>query len=89
MVVDNPTLRSFINIHLLNILDGSPHQLPLQKVIKLDLGDHRYPGAVSTRISGSRVALLFDVMNPTMTRHRRELIAWDWKTGEVVGNFSL
>jgi len=83
-MVDDLTLRSFINIHLLNSIDGSPHQVPLQKVIKLNLGRHRDPRAVSMCISGSRVALLFD----TAMKRRRKLIVWDWRTGNAVGDFS-
>jgi len=35
--MDEPTLCSSFNLHLLSLADGSPHELPLQKVITLDL----------------------------------------------------
>ena len=83
------TLRSFINIHLLSLLDGSPHEVPLQKVIPLDLGHYRNPRAIDMQISDSRIALVIEVSSFTMARQDIELIAWEWKTGEVVNGLSL
>lgn len=77
-----------MNIHLLNLSDGSPHEKPLQKVITLDLGHFRGPLVTDMQISGSRIALVIEVSSFTMTRHHRELIVWDWRTGGVVSDFS-
>ena len=85
--VDDLTLRSFVNIHLLSILDGSPHEAPLKKVITLDLGHYRDHLVISAHISGSRIALLIDAASLTAKGYDRDLIAWDWKTGEVVSDF--
>jgi len=87
-VVDDPTLRSFINIHLLNLLDGSPHEVPLQKVIALDLGHYRSPRVIDMQISDSRIALAIGASSFTAVRQDIELIAWEWKTGRVVSGSS-
>jgi hypothetical protein len=84
--VDNLTLCRFANIHLLNITDGLPHEIPLKKVLPLDLWHHRSTRVIGTQISDSRIALLIDASNFTMARSRIVLIAWDWKTGEVVSD---
>ena len=88
MGVDDLNLRSFVNIHLLSLLDGSPHELPLQKVIALDLRGYRNPMVINTQISCSRIALLIEHSGLTADGTNRQLVAWDWKTGEVVCNFS-
>ena len=82
-----PLCRS-INVHLLNLLDGSPHEVPLQGLIALDLGYYRNRRVIDTQISDSRIALVIEASSFTMARRRTELIAWDWKTGEVVSDFS-
>ena len=82
--VDDLTLRRFVNIHLLSLTDGSPHGIPLKQVIPLDLGGYCNPRVIDTQISGSRIALVVGVSSLGMTRYRMELIAWNWKTGEVV-----
>ena len=87
-MVGDLVFRSSINIHLLNLLDGSPHEVPLQKVITLDSGHYLNPLVANTQISGSRVALLIETLSSTLERYDRELVAWDWKTGEVVSDSS-
>jgi hypothetical protein len=84
--VDNLTLHRFVKIHLLDLTDGSPHEIPLKKVLPLDLGHYRGPRVIDTQISDSRIALVVEVSSFTMARSRKELIAWDWKTGEVVSD---
>ena len=87
--VGNLTLRSYIKIHLLNLLDGSPHEVPLRKVIVLASEHYYNPLEINTQISGSRIALLIEPHNFTMERTDRKLFAWDWKTGEMVSDFCL
>ena len=82
--VSNLTLRSYIKIHLLNLLDGSPHEAPLRKVIALDSGYDHGPRVINPQISSSRIALLVEPSSFTMERNDRELIVLDWKTGELV-----
>ena len=82
--VDDLTLRRFVNIHLLSLTDGSPHGIPLKEVIPLELGRYRNPRVIDIQISGSRIALAVEASSHRMARYRKELIAWDWKTGEVV-----
>ena len=82
-----PLCRS-INVHLLNLLDGSPHEVPLQGLIALDVGNYHKRRVVDEQISDSRIALVIEASSFTMARRRMELIAWDWKTGEVVSDFS-
>jgi len=88
MKVDDLILHRPISIRLLNLLNGLPHETPFQKVIVLDLGHCHDPTVIDTQISGSRIALIIEVSNPTTLQRRQELIAWDWKTGGVVGCFS-
>lgn len=81
-----------MNIHLLSLLDGTPHEAPRQKVLKLDLGRDRDYGHGFThkRINESRMAIVVHPPFEIPMRYRRDgLIAWDWRTGEVVSNFSL
>ena len=40
------------------------------------------------QISGSRVALVTEGLSSSAVRYHRELTVWDWKTGEVVSDFS-
>lgn len=80
-------LCRFINVHLLNLLDGSPHKVPLQKILTLDLGHFRGFLVTSREIGGSRIALVVDLSSFTRAKHHKELIIWDWKTGEVVNVF--
>ena len=88
MGVDDLILRSILNIRLLNLLNGSPHELPSQKVIQLDL-EHYYRLRVMNRhISSSRIALIIEALNHITSRLHRELIVWNWETGGVVSNFS-
>ena len=86
--IDDLTLCRFFNIHLLSLLDGSPHETPLKSVLALDLGHYRNPVVIEMQISGSRIALVIQVSSFTVARTRRGLIAWDWKTGEVVSDFT-
>lgn len=76
------TLRRSTNIHLFNLLDGSPHEVPLQKVLSLNSG-YGFPLRALQQISGCRIALVAQTMD-----YREELnttlIAWDWRTGAVV-----
>ena len=83
--VDKLAFRRFINIHLLNLLDGSPHELPLRKVLSLNLeaGDGHL--VVDKQISGSRIAFVIEHHN--LTGRCTTLIAWDWRTGEAVTVF--
>jgi len=80
---------SSFNLHLLSLADGSPHELPLQKVITLDLVYYRNPRVVDMEISGSLIALVTEASNFTTVRRDTSLIVWEWKTGEVVRDFSL
>lgn len=79
----DPMLYRFINIHLLNLRDGSPHKIPLKKVLQLNTGNCR-GFLLNAQIGDSRIALVVGFLRPN-DESRRELIAWDWRTGEVVG----
>jgi len=87
--VNDLILRSSVNIRLLNLLNGSPHEVPSQKVIVLDLGYCYDPRVINTRIGGSRIALIIETSDPATMELCRELIVRDWKTGGVVSVFSL
>ena len=76
----------FINVHLLNLLDGSPHEIPLKRVLTLNWEDYRHLSVKKVEISGSRIALIIGATSsPVARRNHWELVVWDWKTGEVVG----
>lgn len=66
-----------------------PHEIPRQKVLKLDLAcDVDSHSIVGKHISESRIAIVVKLI-PRECRCSDLLIAWDWRTGEVVSNFSL
>ena len=89
MEVDGLTLRSLINVHLLSLLDGLPHEKPIQKVIALDSTLYWNPVVTSIQISGSRIALVIWTGSFVLEGGcGGDLIAWDWKTGEVISDFS-
>ena len=81
-------LRRFIKIHLLSLLDGSPHEVPLQKVLLLNLEHDDTNTTTSQAISRSRIALAVEYTSYSAAIRRKELIVWDWRTGEVVSGFS-
>ena len=87
---DDLTLRRCINVHLLNLLDGTPHEVPQQKVLKLDLGydgfDYRI---IDNRISECRIAIVVESLDFITGRYSKVLIVWDWRTGKAVNNFLL
>ena len=74
---------SVIDVHLLDLLDGSPHEVPVQKVLPLDLGCSNkvttYP-----RVSNSRIALLINFFSSAVVKEHKELVVWNWRTGEMV-----
>jgi hypothetical protein len=77
------------DIHLFSLLDGSPHEIPLKKVIPLNLERHyRIRRVNHLQISGSRIALIIETSKITMARNHKKLIVLDWKTGEAVSNTS-
>ena len=80
-------LRRFIKIHLLSLLDGSPHEVPLQKVLRLNLEHDDADTTTSQAISRSRIALAVECTSYSAAVRRKELIVWDWRTGEVVSSF--
>ena len=80
-------LCRFMNVHLLDLLDGSPHKTPLKKVLQLNLGQNR-GFLLNAQIGSSRIALVVGFLGSNQEGSRRELIAWDWRTGEVVGALS-
>ena len=81
------TLFRFIDIHLLNLLDCSPHEVPFKKVLSLGLG-YSARTTASKGISSSRIALVADFRGSNVVKERQELTVWDWRTGEVVcGSF--
>jgi len=89
MGADYLILHSFVNIRLLNLLNGLPHEIPSHKIITLGLGDWYNPRAISSQISGSRIALLIAASNPSTLTFHTELVIWDWKTGGIVSDFLL
>ena len=80
-------LRRFIKIHLLSLLDGSPHEVPPQKVLLLSLGHDDADTTTSQAISRSRIALAVECTSYSAAIRRKELIIWDWRTGKVVSGF--
>jgi len=84
---DKLILHSFIDIRLVDLLNGWPHEMPSQKIITVGLCHSYYPRVVNSQISGSRIALIIEAVNPTPSDLRRELIVWDWKTWGVVSDF--
>jgi hypothetical protein len=82
-------LGRFINVHLLDLLDGSPHKIPLMQVLQLNSGDSQTQTTViNAQISGSRIALVVDFALSCFDEEcPKVLIVWDWRTGEVVGVF--
>ena len=79
-------LSSSINIHLLNLLNGSPHEVPRKKVLPLDLGKNGGASVTSMQISSSRIALVVDFWKHNVVEQHKELIVWDWRTGNMVGD---
>ena len=77
----------FMKIHLLNLLDGSPHEVPLFKALPLDLGEYIRAKFMTFQISSSMIALVFRFFSSAVAKVFRELIVWNWRTGEVVGFF--
>ena len=84
--VVNLTPHRFINVHLLNLLDGRPHEVPIRKVLSQNWGHNGDCLVTSSQISGSKIALLvkFVGVAEAEAESLKELIAWDWKTGQVV-----
>ena len=78
---------SLINIHLLSLLDGSPHEVPLQKVLSLGLGRYSSNVMTSQRIGSSTIALVVEFFSHAVKKRHKELIVWDWRTGEKVREF--
>lgn len=72
-----------VNIHLLNLLDGSPHEVPLRKVLQLDL-EHHDGALANPEVSSSRIALAVTFLGTGNGEGHKELVVWDWRVGEVV-----
>ena len=83
----NLELRRFVNVHLLNLLDGSPHEVPLRKVLSLEFGHYRGALGTDQQISGSRIALVVEFQDLILLVPHKELIVWNWRTGEVVSRY--
>ena len=77
-------LYRFMNVHLFDLLDGSPHKVPFTKVLSLNAGPSHSPGVIATQISDSRIALVVQSADFTEAESCVKVIVWDWKTGEVV-----
>lgn len=89
MRVVNLTLCRFLRVHLFNLLDGLPHEVPLRKVLPLDWDHHGGCFVTAQRINGSRIALVVEFVGDAEVEDRKELVAWDWRTGELVSTPSL
>ena len=76
------TLRRFVKVHLFNLLNGRPHKVPLCQIIPHHRRHYGDPFVNSKEINGSRIALLVEFAD--VAGNYEELIAWDWRTGEVV-----
>jgi len=74
--VDSLTLGRFIKIHLLSLLDGSPHEVPLRKILTLDLGHYSIPWVADKRASGSRIALLIELRLPVPDIFRLKRVSY-------------
>jgi hypothetical protein len=71
------TFYRTLNVRLLNLLDGSPHELPLHKVLSLNWRHHDACQVDSWGISGNRIALLVESVGFIEREGRRELVVWD------------
>lgn len=58
------TLFRFINVHLLNLLDGLPHEVPLDKILSLSCGRYHEYSLAARDINGSRIALVVKFDSP-------------------------
>ena len=76
-------LCRFLNAHLVNLLDGQPHEVSLRKVLPLNLGHHDDCLVTASEIDGSRIALVIEFAS-VVEAENHELIVWDWRTGEMV-----
>ena len=84
----NLTLCRFVNVHLFNLLTGLPHEAPLRKVLPLNWGHQGDCLVVAKQINSSRIALVVKSISDVVGV-RKSLVAWDWRTGEVVSIFFL
>ena len=80
----NLTIRSSIKIHLLDLLDGSPHKIPVKKNLSINFTPHYSPYVSALKISRSRIALVVASPGYREAGHATQLIVWDWREGEVV-----
>lgn len=80
---ENQTLGSAVGIHLLNILDGLPHEIPAQKVLPLSFSV--FSEVVAQQISNRMIALMVRFQN-YFEEGSSMLIVWDWRVGEVVSD---
>ena len=89
MGIGDLTLRRCINVHLLSLLDGTPHEVPRQKVLVLGLGcDGFNHWIIDKQISESRIAIVVESSSLITERYSEVLIVWYWRTGKVVSKFS-
>jgi hypothetical protein len=86
MWVADLILCRFVNVRLLNLLDGSPHEVPLRKVLSLDLPHNLTAPSIGSQISSSRIALMIEPTSFAVARLCKKIVAWDWRTGEVVSD---
>jgi len=81
-----------IHIHLLDLMDGSPHRVPHSNVITWALP--RGVGETYLNVlamTGSRLMLHVFLQDESWPHDAmgRKLILWDWKTGNLVRILSL
>lgn len=87
MGIGDLTLCRCINVHLLSLLDGTPHKVPRQTVLELDLEcDGFHHSIIDKKISESRIAIVVESLSLITGEYSEVLIVWDWRAGKMVSN---
>ena len=80
-------LCRFIRVHILSLLDGSPHHIPHSNVIEWARTPEVERACIQAlAITGSRLMLQIFLRNESQSGCVREsrVLLWDWKTGDLV-----
>ena len=79
-------VRRYVDLHLLNLMDGSPHRAPPSNVIRWQFS--MAAGVVSVRcllITGSRLMMyVYRPETPDAGDQVGRILVWDWKTRDLV-----
>ena len=75
------TVGRYINLHLFDIMDGSPHRAPPSNAIRFSMAA-RVHSFDQLLITGSRLAMCVSWWEARDLVWR--MLVWDWKTGDLV-----